>query len=666
MTPQQIDRYSSGVLVPLSAIRSTSGSGIGEFADLPRLGEWCRSIGLDLIQILPINDTGWQASPYAALSAFALHPIYLRITDLPELGMLAEREAREIGARVSGVAAAHRDSSRLAYSALLDQKQAIMRSVYQAACDDSNVTDTIVRYREENEWVTAYAVFKALKELNAGRSWKEWQEYRDPTHDEVESLAGTDTLADTVAYHIWLQARLDEQLRSAARQLSEIGVTLKGDLPILVNDDSADVWSRRELFRLDVTAGAPPDGANPTGQNWGLPLYDWTAQREDGFRWWRARLQKAAQYYGAYRIDHVLGFFRVWTIPAGDLSGACGRFEPSSPVTYDELRKAGFDDGRICWLEQPHMAGSDLREALGDHSDQAATALLARVGKEDLYRFSEEVTGERDIVCAGLPEDVTDWLILQYRDRALLRTDGGFVPSWSFRSCSRYSLLDNEEKERIEAVARQAEKRASSRWEGQGRELLSMMKAATDIVPCAEDLGAIPECVPAVLSELGILGLRIPRWARRWHEEGQPYIPVAEYPLLSVCAPSVHDTSTLRGWWNEEVQERGQFWQSLGCDGDPPDEYTPAVARTVVERILHTASAIAIFQIQDLLAASPACRHGDAADERVNVPGTVGDTNWSYRLPVTLDAMMDDGALLSLKPLFVQRRGRPMRGHVRR
>jgi 4-alpha-glucanotransferase len=203
--------------------------------------------------------------------------------------------------------------------------------------------------------------------------------------------------------------------------------------------------------------------------------------------------------------------------------------------------------------------------------------------------------------------------------------------------------------------------RASSRWESQGRELLSMMKSATDMVPCAEDLGAIPECVPEVLSELGILGLRIPRWARRWHEDGQPYIPVAEYPLLSVCAPSVHDTSTLRGWWDEEDRERGRFWQSLGCDGEPPDDYTPSVARTVVERMLNTSSAICVFQLQDLLATSPACRHGDAADERVNVPGTVGDTNWSYRSPVTLEAMKDDGALSSLKPLFAQRRSRRIR-----
>jgi len=307
------------------------------------------------------------------------------------------------------------------------------------------------------------------------------------------------------------------------------------------------------------------------------------------------------------------------------------------------------------------VSGRALRDALGEEAEREAGEALVRIGNEDLYLFASTIRGERDIASLDCGERARDWLVRQYRDRALLRLEHDtFVPAWSYRDCSRYQGLDEAERASFDRLAAALAEESAQLWEDQGRRLLGFMRAATDMLPCAEDLGAIPDCVPGVLQELRILGLRIPRWARLWHEPGQPYVPPSEYPFLSVCAPSVHDTSTMRGWWREE-DDLHPFWRAVGLSGNVPPDYDPDTARRVTDALLHTSSALCVFQAQDLFALVDGIVPPDPEAERVNVPGTMTERNWSYRMPIELDELARHRELRAvLSPMLENRRRRAL------
>ena len=660
MTFPGLTRYLTGVLVPVSALRTSASLGIGEFADLPPLAEWCADVGLDLIQILPVNDTGWQPSPYSAQSAFALHPLYLRIESLPEYRNLSPADRTEVDAAIAALRAAHDGAPRIDYGAVLEAKTAVERLVYDRSAGDEAVRSAVHDFVCGNSWVREYAAYRVIKAECSGASWKEWPEFRDPTPDVMGVIWSDERRLPELRFHAWLQMRLDEQLSAAAEAVSSVGVLLKGDLPILINEDSVDTWAHRTYFSTRLRAGAPPDAQSPTGQNWGLPIYDWTELARDDYHWWKERLRQADRYYAVYRIDHVLGFFRVWSIPADDVTGYLGHFNPGAAASRERLNEAGLDHHRIRWLAEPHIRGPQVREQLGDEADTAIDLALEQIEGEDLYLFGPGIGGERDVLALDCSQPARDWLAGQYRDRALVRLEHDrFVPVWWFTSCSRYATLSEDERRGFQALADELRSESERLWEEQGRRLLTFMRETTGMLACAEDLGAIPDCVPGVLADLGILGLRIPRWARRWKEAGRPHIRPADYPLLTVCAPSVHDTSTMRGWWREDDDRHG-FWASLGLPGEPPEEYDPPTARLVTRGLLRTGSALCVFQIQDLLALVDGLVPEDPLRERVNTPGTVSGENWSYRTTPLPDLCAHDELRDVLRGLFEERRRRTM------
>ncbi len=667
MTFSGLTRYLTGVLVPVSALRSRESVGIGEFADLPDLARWCASVGLDLIQILPVNDTGWQPSPYSALTAFALHPIYLRISDLPEYAALPQEVREKTDAELTRIRASHESNSRIRYGSLNDEKHSLLRSIFAASVAEGRLNEPLAAeidsFLGRHSWLLPYAAFKSLKDHHDGAPWTQWTELRDVTPESLDSFAADGRNRLAIQFYAWVQLRLEEQFTRAASEIAALGITLKGDLPILINEDSADAWMHRDYFSTRFRAGSPPDGENALGQNWGLPTYDWSALSRDNYSWWRERLRHAAQFYSAYRIDHVLGFFRVWSVPSRETTGYLGHYVPGATASRQRLNEAGMDDGRIRWLAEPHIRDEWIKNDLGDEGDAVRAIALDQIGDQRLYLLKESIRGERDIDDLGLSDRALGWPHQQYRDRALVRLpDDEFVHVWSFGNCSRFRDLADHEKEPMWHIASRLSAESEDAWEEQGRTILSMMRETTEMLPCAEDLGSIPDCVPGVLESLRILGLRIPRWARRWHEEGQPYIPVADYPFLTVCAPSVHDTSTLRGWWHEE-QDKAPFWQSLGLAGDPPTDYTPETARSVLAALMETSAALCVLQMQDLLALSSEHDLGHAEDERVNIPGTMSEFNWGYRMPCTLDRLATDGVLRSvLSPIVEQRRARRVAG----
>lgn len=661
-------RRLTGVLIPLSALRGQGSAGIGEYPDLVPLAAWCASVNIDLIQLLPLNDTGWQSSPYSALSAFALHPVYIRVSDLPEFAALTGDIRGNADQELETLRSEQEPKQRLDYSVIRDAKIRLLRQVFYASLNRSDASENrvpslehqIMSFVEQNSWVRIYAAFKTLKGENEGAGWKGWSAYRHFSENALEALWSNEAYRGELLFYSWLQLRANEQLLTAAQAVASHGVLLKGDLPILINDDSADAWAYGDYFSEALRVGAPPDGENPVGQNWGLPVYNWDALRRDGFRWWRERLEQADRYYSAFRIDHVLGFFRAWCVPATDESGVLGHFAPFAAASYDRLAEYGFNEGRVRWLAEPHISGESVRAVCGEHADTVTERWLVQVGSEDLYRFSPGIHGERDIRALELPEEVKDWLIHQWRDRALLEVSGAFLPTWTFGNCSRYTLLAEEEKRRFGELAEVIRQESEELWDRQGREIIGMMRETTDMLPCAEDLGAIPDCVPGALSDLEVLGLRIPRWARRWNQEGRPFIRPGEYPFRSVCAPSVHDTSTLRQWWqpHEPLQ---QFWDALGLPGQPPEHYTAQTARQVTRRLLAANSALCVFQMQDLLALADDLPMPDPDEERVNVPGTMSNWNWGYRINHTLAELAAHTELAAtIRDLVASRRDSPL------
>jgi 4-alpha-glucanotransferase len=365
---------------------------------------------------------------------------------------------------------------------------------------------------------------------------------------------------------------------------------------------------------------------NPAGQNWGFPVYRWDNMAADGYRWWKDRLRHAARFYQAYRIDHVLGFFRIWAVPAGNHSAELGFYQPGPAISEQALRSLGFDDGRLTWLSEPHIPGHERREV------DAEADIFDRVGTEDLFRFKSSVRAEADLAALPVSEETKGRLVGWYRNRALIRRGESYYAAAYFRESRAYQSLNGGERDAFERLAGEAAARIQTVWEEQGRRLLTFMKDTTGMLVCAEDLGSIPDGVPRVLGELGILGLRIVRWARRWNESGQPYIPVTDYPELSVCTPSVHDTSTLRQWWTEEP---GGAEAALGLP--PQGPYTPAAARTVLTALMRTRSRLCVIALQDWFALGADLLTSEPAQERINVPGTVGGSNWAWRMKPSLE-----------------------------
>ena len=649
MEKQATSKRLLGAAVPVGALRSKKGMGVGEFSDLADFAVLCKKMRVGLIQILPVNDTGFESSPYSSLTAFGLHPLYLRIEELEEFA--------EVGDLVKKRIKKARDNfdknKRFSHYLVLKEKLEICREIYNAGKAQIAKNSALSSWIDQNSWIKQYAVYRRLKEKNDQKSWKDWSEYSSVTAADIDKLWNDKNLREEHLFWAWLQRALDVQFSKAAQAIKDAGLVLEGDLPILMNEDSCDVWAHPEIFIQELSAGAPPDMYSPDGQNWGFPIYNWEEQEKDNFAWWKKRLAVAGKYYQAYRIDHVLGFFRIWASSHRDYSSSIGRYVPYAPVTSGDLRKLGFDKGRIRWVSQPHIPTEELMNVLrknkgGDvkaEADKIFSKALMRVNNEELWIFKKKVTGEKDIDAFKFQTEVSNYLKGKWKDRVFLEyRKGKFFPVWYFRNATAYKTFTAAEKSALEELLGKRQKKSERVWAQQGLKLLSVLVQSSTMLPCAEDLGAVPACVPKVLTKLKILGLRVTRWFREWDKGGQPYIPFENYPQLSVCTPAVHDSSTVRQWWEQEA-DQGQFAGFIGVPS-LPKVYNPGTAKVILSKTAQARSRFRVFQIQDLLHLSNNWYSADPADERVNVPGTANDFNWTYRLPANISEIAKDKELI--------------------
>lgn len=640
----------AGVAIPVFALRSRRGTGVGEFTDLNLLVDWAVQTGLKLVQVLPINDTvathSWHDSyPYAAVSVYALHPMYL---NLQAMGTLRDSEAQ---AAVDAERARLNALDVVDYEDVMEVKSRFFKDLYDQE-RDTFLADPAYQafFQEHRHWLVPYAAFSALRDRYQTPDFRQWGEWATASDAQLEALtAPSQPDYDDFAVHYFQQWHLDRQLRAATEYARSRGVVLKGDLPIGIFRHSVEAWRQPELFNMTSQAGAPPDDFSVSGQNWRFPTYNWAKMAEDGYAWWRSRLQHLARYFDALRIDHILGFFRIWEIPEHSVQGLLGHFSPSLPYHREEIRR------RLGWFDQGRMTEPYIRwHILTDLFNTQAEAVRAEFLDDyayGLYSLKAHVRTQRQIeevidqkieqeplradhwrwVREGLYKLVNEVLFLE----TAFTNGEAFDPRITLEQTYSFRELDYETRRRLqELYVEYFYRRHEAFWKEQGLVKLPVMKNATEMLICGEDLGMVPACVPDVMKEVGILGLNIQRMPA---QTGVEFFHPANAPYMSVVSPSSHDMSTVRGWWEEDRVKTQRFYNDLlGHGGDAPFYCEPWVARDIVVQHLYSPAMWAIFPIQDLLALDGNLRRQDPQAEQINVPANPTHY-WRYRFHIPLE-----------------------------
>ena len=633
----------AGVAMPVFSLRGATSLGVGEFADLKPLADWAHGVGLKLIQILPINDTtsshDWTDSyPYSAISVFALHPLYLRIDDLSYV--MPASFAQELKSTRDQLNALE----QVDYEAVMRAKTKLTRQIFDKHRRVIVGGAAFNEFLEANgEWVVPYAVFCVKRDHYGTADFSKWEEWAVFDRAQVNALVEpTHPQWPEIAYHIWLQCELDRQLADAVGYLHHQGLALKGDLPIGIDRQSVDAWSAPHLFKMDAQAGAPPDAFAVKGQNWGFPTYNWEVMQLDDYAWWQSRFAQLSHYFDAYRIDHILGFFRIWQVPYDHVEGIMGHFDPAMPIHIDEIRNRGikFDYNRFC---RPYIREHFLWERFGDAVDYVKERYLDDCGG-GYFQLREQVSTQRRIVDFFAAEPSDDWLVGGLLDCAsdvlFFEVPGShgtlFHPRCSMQATFSYRELLTDDRWRVEDLYNDYfYRRQEDFWQARGYEKLPAMRQASPMLLCGEDLGMVPACVPGVMRELGILSLEIQRMPKTHEIE---FFNPEHAPYMSVVSPSTHDMPTLRAWWKEDSHTTAGFaWQMLGV-AFPAPELSGEIATRMIWQHLQSPAMWAIFPLQDLLAIDEAIRHPNPEAERINVPAIM-PFYWRYRMHLGLDEL---------------------------
>ena len=624
---------SAGTAVPVFSLRSGTGFGVGEFCDLKKMADWAVATGQRIIQLLPINDTTmdgtWRDSyPYNANSTFALHPQYL---DLPAAGVPEDEEYVRLRDELNA-------SPVLDYERVNREKLRLLRRTFAREGGRTVRSAAYRRFFEANRsWLLPYAVFSALRDENGTADFTRWGEYA--RYDTQRAEAYRRSHEAQTAFYCFLQYHLHVQLTEACAYAHARGVVLKGDLPIGISRTSVDAWVAPHLFHMDSQAGAPPDAFSAYGQNWGFPTYDWERMAEDDYAWWRARLKKMAEYFDAFRIDHILGFFRIWEIPAHSVRGLLGHFNPAMSYSADELRALGFDlSGGRYTVPKPDARG--LAELFGDRAEEVRRKYLSADGARLAFATQREV-------CDRLP-GYDPWSV-QLREGLMTlleevlfvedpRRPGFYHPRIAAHATRLYRSLDEAHRAAFDRLYEDFfYRRHNGFWRDSALRKLPALITATSMLACGEDLGMIPASVPETMRELRILSLEIQRMPKA---PGREFDDPADYPYLAVCSTSTHDMNPLRAWWEEDRGATQRFYEGvLGMRGEAPRSCTPAICRRIVGEHLASPAMFAILPWQDWMSVDAKLRRPDPADERINIP-SVACHRWCYRMHITLEELL--------------------------
>jgi len=645
----------AGVAIPVFALRSKQGHGVGEFLDLYYLIDWAVKTGLKLIQILPINDTvathTWHDSyPYAAISVFALHPIYLNLSAIGKLSTKVTQEIIDEQRKLLNAL------TEIDYEAVMKIKSRFYKLIFDEQKTEFLQNPDFKKFFKANSyWLIPYASFSYLRDLFGTPDFTKWGRFSKPDEKILRELTSPKASHyDDIAVHYFIQYHLHKQLSEVAEYAREKGIIIKGDIPIGIFRHSVDAWTEPHLYNMDAQAGAPPDDFAELGQNWKFPTYNWDEMQKDNFKWWKNRLKKMATYFDAFRIDHILGFFRIWEIPKEQVQGILGYFNPSIPIYRSEFdeKGIGFDFIRYC---TPYIRDYMLFPIFGEHTDFVKNTFLNQ-HEFGIYSVKEQFNTQRKIESyINISEDVTEAeaqrkSIIQNGMFKLLEEvlfikyphseEETYIPRHSLFKTESFKALDDFHKQKImELYNDYYYYRNEEFWRQQAMIKLPAIKKATNMLICGEDLGMIPKCVPQVMKDLNILSLEIQRMPKDSNKE---FEHPNNYPYLSVATPSSHDTSTIRGWWEEDTSRSQRFFnQILGEWGNSPFYCEPWIVKKIIIQHLYSPSMWAIFPIQDLLGMDENLRRENPKDERINLPSNPNNY-WKYWLHINLEDLLKE------------------------
>ena len=658
------NRKLAGTQVPVFSLRTRKSAGIGDFGDLKTMIDFVASTGQKVLQLLPINDTTithtWTDSyPYSCISVFAIHPQYADLHALPELkNAKARAEAEKTRAELNAL-------DKIDYEKVNDFKINYLRQIFNQEGEKMMKTAEYKAFFQDTElWLVPYAQYSYLRDKNGTADFNQWPDHQVWDEAERKALADPKTAAyKNVAFFYFVQFVLDRQMQEAHEHAKTKGVILKGDIPIGVNRNGCDVWMEPKYFNLNGQAGAPPDDFSANGQNWGFPTYNWFEMLKDGCQWWNRRFKNMARYFDAYRIDHVLGFFRIWEIPVHSVHGLLGQFAPALAMSREEIESYGlhFQEDRFI---RPFITDWVLDRVFHERAGEVKEKYLDRLDDER-YQMKPEVDTQRKV--EALFADATDekelWLrdglyalisdVLFVRDHT---NPGVFHPRISAQLDFIYeSLYDNDKAAFNRLYNDYFYRRNNQFWYQEAMKKLPKLVQATRMLVCAEDLGMVPDCVPWVMDELKILSLELQSMPK---DPSVKFGHLSRNPYRSVCTISSHDMPTLRMWWDENIQRTQEYYNTmLYRQGPAPHPLPGWLASDIISRHLTSPSMLCILSIQDWLATDEALRLPDADAERINIPANPKHY-WRYRMHLNIEDLAADKRFVQSITEMISQSGR--------
>lgn len=642
------DAKLAGTLIPVFSLRSEGSFGVGDFGDLKKMIDWVADTHQRVLQLLPINDTTstrtWTDSyPYSCISIFALHPQYVDLRQLPQLANRTEAE------RFDALRAELNALDKIDYERVNNAKTEYMRLLFAQEGEKALRSAAFKKFFKENQhWLVPYAQYCHLRDIYGTAVFAEWPDHKQWCEADRKALSDARSKAyGEVAFYYYMQYVLDAQMTSAHEYAVARGVVLKGDIPIGVNRNGCDVWHEPQYFCLDSQAGAPPDAFAVNGQNWGFPTYNWPQMIADGCQWWVRRFQNMAKYFDAYRIDHVLGFFRIWAIPTTCVNALTGQFDPSLAMTREEIESYGLHFQEELFTT-PFIAQWIVDRVFGRHAAHVVEKYLKPL-HDDIFCMRPEYDTERKIEAAFEGKTTADdvWIrdglyslvnnVLFVRDRNDAQK---YHPRITAQLNFMYEALVEPDKQAFNRLYNDYYYRRNNQfWYSEAMKKLPLLVQATRMLVCAEDLGMVPDCVAWVMQQLRILSLELQQMPK---DPALRFGQLSRNPYRSVCTLSTHDMATLRQWWDEDPERTQDYYANeLYRSGAAPHPLPGWLARDIVAKQLTSPSMLCILSLQDWLAIDEQLRLPDANGERINIPANPRHY-WRYRMHVTIEQLQAD------------------------
>lgn len=640
------DRKLAGTLIPVFSLRTRGSFGVGDFGDLKMMIDWVAETHQKVLQVLPINDTTsthtWTDSyPYSCISIFAIHP---QFADLRQLPAVADKE------KAAAFEALREELNQLAqidYERVNNAKIEYLRVIFEQEGGEVLKSAGFKAFLKESaHWLVPYAQYCHLRDTYGNVDFNTWKGHEVWHEKDRETLLNARTKEyKEVAFYYYVQYVLHVQMRAAHEYAMARGVILKGDIPIGVNRKGCDVWHEPHYFNLNLQAGAPPDSFSVNGQNWGFPTYNWARMLEDGCQWWLRRFQNMSKYFDAYRIDHVLGFFRIWATPTTCVHALQGQFAPSLAMTREEIESYGLHFQEKLFTT-PFIARWVVDRVFGPHADAVVEKYLNHE-HDDIFSLKPEYDTERKIEAAFVGKDGADdvWVrdglyalasdVLFVRD---INDSNKFHPRITAQLNFMYEALVDSDKEKFNRLYNNYYYRRNNNfWYNEAMKKLPVLVQATRMLVCAEDLGMVPDCVAWVMNELRILSLELQQMPK------DPSVRFGELwknPYRSVCTLSTHDMPTLRQWWDEDMERTQDYYNSqLYRSGAAPHPLPGWLAKEIVVNQLACPSMLCVLLLQDWFAIDEKLRFADANAERINIPANPRHY-WRYRMHLNIEDLI--------------------------